>query len=161
MAAKAGECIAAVADSMACKVFHFRLRNLTGQTLLVYRTYCNLRPMQPIQAQVLDREGHWSELEQPQDFLDCNASGLLSSILLPGGSLEGDFRVGRIRGWENRDVLKAAGDYRLRLFFYPDVCFASPDGAFCMVPPLKNLPAVGSDELHVHASVIEPKLSPM
>src|ERR1700727_276034 len=74
MAAKAGECAAAAADSMACKVFHFRLRNLTGRTLLIYRYYCNLRVMQPIQAQVLDKEGHWSELEQQQDSLDCNAS---------------------------------------------------------------------------------------
>jgi hypothetical protein len=161
MAARAGECVAAAADSMACKVFHFRLRNLTGQTLLIYRTYCNLRLMQPIQAQVLDKEDHWSELEQQQDFLDCNASGLFSDTLLPGGSLEGDFRVGRIRGRENRDTLKAAGDYRLRLFFYPDVCFASPDGAFCIGPLIRNRPAVGSNELQVHASAAETKTSPI
>jgi hypothetical protein len=161
MAAKAGECFAGAADSMACKVFHFRLRNLTGRTLLIFRTYCNLRLMQPIQAQVLDKKGYWSELEQQQDLLDCNASGLFSDILLPGGSLEGDFRVGRIRGWENRGTLKAGGAYRLRLLFYPDVCFASPDGAFCIGPLIRNRPAVGSNELQVHASAAEPKAPPM
>jgi hypothetical protein len=152
-----GTCDEATADSMSCKVFHWRLRNLTGRTLLLRRFSCSGRTLQPLQPQVLDKEGNWAAVELAGENINCNSSDWFSSVLPAGGSLEGDFRLGRPRGPGNRNAVHAAGDYRLRLFFYPTACFASPDGVFCISPSVRDLPAVGSDELRVHASADGPQ----
>jgi hypothetical protein len=114
-------------DSMACKIFHYRLRNLTGHTLILYRWTCT--PDEPW-PQIKQVDGTWKDLE-PGGWI-CTRNFLYPVVVRAGEALETDFQLGLLRGAPKLNPVRLSGEYRMRVRLEIQGCFASPDGSFCL-----------------------------
>lgn len=131
------KCAAAGADSIECVVFHYKVGNASTRAVRWMEMGCSGFGIFP---EYLD--GQWSPLVQN---LPCTLNVPMETAILPGGAAEGDFTL----AWGyDLNPFRNPGEYVFRLIFRPEMCFASPDGTFCL-ETFHSEPAITSSQITV------------
>lgn len=140
-----GGCDAKMSASIPCRVFHYVVRNLSDRAVLNAVCVCSGLGIVP---EYRTASEEWKPVP-PVDWV-CSGNPCSEIRILPGASVEGDFRLATLAPGYDMTALRAAGQYRLRFTFLPSSCLASPDGSFCLTQPEKQAPVL-SREVTVRA----------
>lgn len=142
-----------------CIVFHAEIRNRGRRALQWFTATC----MGPgIGPEYKTTTGEWQPLSvgfandgvQPgigvtRDLsYNCTSNVLSSTPILPGEALERDFTLSGLLPPHDTTPLHSPGEHHLRFELYPNFCFASPDGSFCLKAPKERQP-VPSQEITI------------
>lgn len=134
-------CTAASESNVDCTLFRYVIRNLANRPVRIATYTCSdtsIRPEYRLEG------SEWKSVPYRGWF--CSANSRIETGILPGGSLEGTFRLRTLRPGFDTSALQAPGDYQLRFTFWPDACIASPDASFCISRP-DSQPTATSKEL--------------
>src|SRR6478752_7057644 len=145
-AKKSVDCTGDANASIDCIVFHYAIHNVGDRPIRHGGYSCSGFGITP---EYRPAHGEWQPVPFPAWV--CTANIFFEMPILPGKTAEGDFILSTLAPGYNTSVLRAAGDYSFRCYFWPNACFASPDGAFCLARPEKQ-EAVRSPELSVRLS---------
>jgi hypothetical protein len=132
-AKKSVDCTGDASESIDCIVFHYAIHNLGRRAVRHGGFSCSGFG---IGAEYRPSQGEWQPV--PPNAWVCTANIYFETPILPGGTAEGDFVLSSLAPGYNTSVLRAAGDYSFRFYFWPNACFASPDGTFCLTRPEKQ-----------------------
>jgi hypothetical protein len=116
--------------SVECTVFHFAIRNLGNRPVRNGRFSCNDYSIIP---EYRADDGEWKQLRS--QLKGCNQNIYFETPIQPGEAAEGNFILSALAPRFDTSPLYAAGRYEIHFSFYSSVCFASPDGSFCIQSP--------------------------
>jgi len=149
-AKKSVDCTGDASGSIDCIVFHYAIHNLGDRPVRQGGYSCSGFG---ITAEYRPAHGEWQPV-LPNAWV-CTANIYLETPILPGGTAEGDFVLSTLAPGYDTSVLRAAGEYSFRFYFWPNACLASPDGTFCLRRPEKQ-EVVRSPELSLRLSAAAP-----
>jgi len=149
-AKKSVDCTGDASASIDCIVFHYAIHNLGDRPIRHGGDSCSGFGIIP---EYRPPHGEWQPV--PSNNWVCTANIFFETLILPGGTAEGDFVLSTLGPGYDASVLRAAGEYSFRFTFWPNACFASPDGSFCLARPEKQ-EAVRSPELFSRLSAAAP-----
>ncbi|HKV93779.1 MAG TPA: hypothetical protein VJW20_14620 [Candidatus Angelobacter sp.] len=144
------DCTGDASESIDCIVFHYAIHNLGRRPIRHGGFTCEGFG---IGAEYRLVQGEWQPV-LPNAWT-CTANVYFETPILPGGTAEGDFVLSTLAPGFNTSALRAAGDYSFRFYFWPNACFASPDGTFCLTRPEKQ-ESIRSPELSRRLSAASP-----
>lgn len=144
------DCTGDASTSIDCIVFHYAIHNLGDRPVRHGGFSCSGFGITP---EYRPPHGEWQTSSTIAS--GCTANIFFEMPILPGGTAEGDFVMSTLPPGYDTSVLRSAGDYSFRFTFFPNACFASPDGAFCLARPEKQEPA-RSPEISVRLSASAP-----
>lgn len=127
------DCTGDANESIDCIVFHYAIHNLGSRPIRHGGFSCSGYGIAP---EYRPPHGEWQPV--PSNSWSCTANVIFERPILPGGTAEGDFVLSSLAPGYNTSVLRTAGDYSFRFYFWPNACFASPDGTFCLNRPEKQ-----------------------
>jgi hypothetical protein len=116
--------------SLECTVFHYAIRNLGNRPVRNGRFACSDYSIIP---EYRTDHGEWKRLQS--QLWGCTMNVYLETPIEPGEAIEGNFILSALAPRFDTSPLYAAGRYEIHFSFYSSVCFASPDGSFCIQSP--------------------------
>jgi hypothetical protein len=149
-AGKSVNCTGDASASIDCIVFHYAIHNLGDRPVRHAGFSCSGYGITP---EYRPANGEWQPV--PSNAWVCTANIFFEMPILAGRASEQDFALSTLAPGYDTSVLRAAGDYSLRFTFWPNACFASPDGAFCLARPEKQ-EQVRSPEISIRLNAAAP-----
>lgn len=145
--------------SIDCIVFHAKIRNRGTQAVQWFTATCGGPGIAP---EYKTTTGDWKPLSigfadggvQPgigvtRDLsYNCTSNVVSSTPILPGGTIELDFSLFGLLPPHDATPLHSPGEHHVRFVLYPNFCFASPDGSFCLKAPKEKEP-IPSQEITI------------
>jgi len=123
-----------------CVVFHYVIRN-RGSIAARYTTLsCSHSGIGP---EYKIEDSGWKPVPQRQWI--CLRNVTIQTPLPPGALVEGDFTLSSLVPGYDPALLRNAGEHRLRFWFNPSACAASPDGSFCLTEVTRRQPVVSPE----------------
>jgi hypothetical protein len=150
--AKSTQTCSAETKTIDCTVFHYTVLNESDRPMR--NTFCGCVYWFPITPEYRIASGAWKPVPQlsprnantPAAGPSCLANPCFPNPVLPGGTvMEGESILATLGPGYDTAPMREAGEYRLRFTFWPRACFASPDAAFCLAWPAKQVPVISPE----------------
>ncbi|MGC1105162.1 MAG: hypothetical protein WA876_01350 [Candidatus Acidiferrales bacterium] len=133
-------CAGQASVSINCTVFHYLIRNLSDRPVLNATASCSNSGIAP---EYRFSDSDWKPV--PSLAWVCSMNVVIETKILPGGTTEGNFTLASLAPGYDATPLSGPGEYHFRFAFWPNACFASPDGSFCLMRPEKQAPVVSRE----------------